>query len=223
MSVNKERDLAKKYIEETKRHVFLTGRAGSGKTTLLKEIIAGNKKNTVVVAPTGVAAINAGGVTIHSLLQLPFTAFAPTNQAVDPDIFMNPSTLMGQLKISKDKRVVIQAMDLLIIDEISMVRPDLLDAVDLVLRKIRKNSSPFGDVQVLMVGDLYQLPPVVKDHEWHFLKNIYQSPYFYSALVWQKVKLIPIELKKIYRQKDQQFVDILNKVREGTATEKDVA
>jgi len=223
MSVNKERDLANKYIEETKRHVFLTGRAGSGKTTLLKEIISSNKKNTVVVAPTGVAAINAGGVTIHSLLQLPFTAFAPTSQPVDPDIFMNTSMLLSQLKISKEKRAVIQAMDLLIIDEISMVRPDLLDAVDLVLRKIRKNRSPFGDVQVLMVGDLYQLPPVVKDHEWSILKNIYQTPYFFSALVWQKVKLIPIELKKIYRQTDQQFVDILNKVREGKVEEKDIA
>ncbi len=222
MAVNEERALAKTFIEDTKRHIFLTGRAGSGKTTLLKEIIDTNQKNTVVIAPTGVAAINAGGVTIHSLFQLPFTAFIPMDGTVNPDLFSTPKMLLKHLRLSREKRAVIQAMDLLIIDEISMVRPDLLDSVDLVLRTVRKSPLPFGDTQILMVGDLFQLPPVIKDFEWNVLRQFYKTPYFFSAQVWQRTKLIPIELKKIYRQTDLNFVNVLNKVREGTASEPEI-
>ena len=227
MAINKERELAKVFIEDTKRHIFLTGRAGSGKTTLLKEIIAANKKNTIVVAPTGVAAINAGGVTIHSMFNLPLTGFIPSTEVpnhelANPDTFTHRTALAGHMKFSKEKRAVLQAVDLLIIDEISMVRPDLLDALDFVLRKVRKNNLPFGDLQLLMVGDLYQLPPVIKDYEWQVLQHYYKGPYFFHAQVWKWAKLVPIELKKIYRQKDQRFVEILNKVREGTVEQSDI-
>ena len=220
--MNEERALASEFILNTKRHVFLTGRAGSGKTTLVKEVIEQTEKNCMVLAPTGVAAINAGGVTIHSFFQLPTTAFVPNEQTVNLDIFSNRYTLRKQQKYSKEKRAIMQSLDLLIIDEISMVRPDLLDAMDYMLRMVRKNRQPFGDLQVLMVGDLYQLPPVVKDHEWQVLQDFYKGPYFFNAQVWKETKMVPIELKKIYRQSNPEFVSILNNIREGNVTATDI-
>lgn len=222
MEKNEERDLALAFILHTKRHIFLTGRAGSGKTTLVKEVLEKADKNCLVVAPTGVAAINVGGVTIHSFFQLPTTAFVPNEQAVDLDYFSNREALRKHMKFSKEKRAIMQALDLLIIDEISMVRPDLLDAVDYMLRIVRKNRQPFGDLQVLMVGDLYQLPPVMKNHEWEVLQEFYKGPYFFNATLWQHTKMIPIELKKIYRQSNPEFVNILNSIREGKVTAEDL-
>ena len=164
------------FINQTNRSVFLTGKAGTGKTTLLKEIIATTHKNTVVVAPTGIAALNANGVTIHSLYQLPFAAFIPNDQPLAHFSnfvkFENRDTLARHFKMNATKRSVIQNAELLIIDEVSMLRADILDAMDFMLRKVRRNESPFGGVQVLFIGDLLQLPPVVKNEEWEVLKQL---------------------------------------------------
>ena len=165
-----------KFINQTHRSVFLTGKAGTGKTTLLREIIQTTHKNTVVVAPTGIAALNAGGVTIHSMFQLPFGGFIPDNSSPhfsENTKFETRATLRRHFKMSGLKKSVIKNMELLIIDEVSMLRADLLDAMDFMMQTVRKKTSPFGGVQVLYIGDLLQLPPVIRDEEWRTLKTYY--------------------------------------------------
>ena len=219
--------IASKFINNTNKNVFLTGKAGTGKTTFLKHIIKHTYKNAVIVAPTGIAAINAGGVTIHSMFQLPFGAFLPsreTNIEFNENQKINtPNTLMRGLQLNATKRRLLQELELLIIDEVSMLRADLLDAIDTVLKSIRrKNNIPFGGVQVLFIGDLLQLPPVVKDDEWRFLKTHYRTAFFFDAQVLQENKPLYIELDKIYRQADNTFISILNNLRNNQVTKQDI-
>jgi len=203
LHTNPQIDLAFDYVNNTNKNIFLTGKAGTGKTTFLHRIKNEALKRSVVVAPTGVAAINAGGMTIHSFFQLPFGPYLPGNTR----------DVSRQRKFSGDKIRLIQSLDLLIIDEISMVRADLLDGIDDVLRRYKDHYKPFGGVQLLMIGDLHQLPPVVKDEEWHLLRTHYQTPYFFSSKALQGTEPVTIELKHIYRQSDNTFIDLLNKVR----------
>jgi len=213
------------FINTTDRNVFLTGKAGTGKTTFLKYIIENTHKKTIVAAPTGIAAINAGGVTLHSLLQLPFGAFIP-QRITPPQVngqFTTLFNLFSNLRFNKSKRQLIQEMELLIIDEVSMLRADLLDCIDHMLRYLRKKKDqPFGGAQLLFIGDLLQLPPVVKEDEWNILKEYYQSSYFFEAQALTSQSLIHIELEKIYRQSDDQFISILNRFRENQQTEEDI-
>lgn len=202
---NPELDLAYDYVANTNRNIFLTGRAGTGKTTFLHRIKHEIVKRMAVVAPTGVAAINAGGMTIHSLFQLPFGPYLPGNTR-DP---------ARQRKFSGEKIRLIQSLDLLVIDEISMVRADLLDGVDDVLRRYRDHYKPFGGVQLLLIGDLHQLPPVVKDEEWGVLRPHYPTPYFFSSHALGQTQPVVVELKHIYRQSDNTFIDLLNRVRDN--------
>jgi hypothetical protein len=220
--------LASKFVNHTNKHIFLTGKAGTGKTTFLKHIIQYTHKKAVIVAPTGIAAINAGGVTIHSLFQLPFGSFVPVNQTTissNPNLKLNdPASLMRGMQMNNNKRALLREMELLIIDEVSMLRADLLDAIDVVLRSVRRQShKAFGGVQVLFIGDLLQLPPVVKDYEWDALKKYYNSIYFFDARVLQNDKPLYIELEKIYRQDDDVFISLLNNLRNNKVTAQDVA
>ncbi|MDQ6610647.1 MAG: helix-turn-helix domain-containing protein [Bacteroidota bacterium] len=208
--------LATDLVNYTSRHIFLTGKAGTGKTTFLKYIKEQAKKNTVIVAPTGVAAINAGGVTIHSFFQLPLSPFIPETRGfnLNGEEANNKHTLLGRLRLNTERRKILQELELLIIDEISMVRADVLDAIDLVLRHIRgRHLEPFGGVQVLFIGDMFQLPPVVKEHEWSILRDYYQSPYFFDSQVLMEEPPVYIEFTKIYRQSEDVFIGLLNKVR----------
>ncbi|MES2733765.1 MAG: helix-turn-helix domain-containing protein [Bacteroidota bacterium] len=218
---------AVKFINQTNRHIFLTGKAGTGKTTFLKKIIQQTHKKTIVVAPTGIAAINAGGVTIHSQFQLPFGAFIPSRQfqITDPNLpIQTPDSLLRHMQMNITKRNVLKELELLIIDEVSMLRADILDAIDHVLKTIRKNhSSSFGGVQVLFIGDLHQLPPVVKDIEWQLLQNYYKSILFFNAQVLAQDPPLYIELDKIYRQSDPTFIDLLNNLRNNRITKEDIA
>ncbi len=214
-----------KFINQTNKSIFLTGKAGTGKTTLLKEIIATTHKNTVVVAPTGIAALNAGGVTIHSLFQLPFGGFIPDTtdpQFADSFKLESKSTLGRHFKMSAVKRNVIKSMELLIIDEVSMLRADLLDAIDFMMQTVRKNRRPFGGAQVLFIGDLLQLPPIVKPQEWRFLSKYYQGKYFFHSHVISQNPPLYIELDKIFRQTDNQFIEVLNNLRNNTITTDDL-
>jgi len=221
---NYEQYIAEQFVLNTGKNIFLTGKAGTGKTTFLHNIVKQSKKQTMVVAPTGVAAINAGGMTIHSVFQLPLTAFVPQqNSGLDPTNFTDWTNLRTLHNMRKEKINLIKELDLLIIDEISMVRADLLDAIDFSLKKYRRNNLPFGGVQILAIGDLFQLAPVIKDHIWFTLKNYYNSIYFFSSLAWKNANALTIELKKIYRQKDEHFVNLLNNVRWGKHTPKDIA
>jgi len=205
MQDNPEQKLAYDFVEHTNRNIFLTGKAGTGKTTFLKRIKELSGKRMVVVAPTGVAAINAGGVTIHSFFQMPFGP-------VVPEII---ESQLANKKFNKRKVDVIRTMNLLIIDEISMVRADMLDAIDSVLRRYRQNSSPFGGTQVLMIGDIYQLSPVVKREEQHIIKRYYTTPYFFSSKVYRECNAVGIELFHVFRQKEKKFINILNEIREN--------
>jgi len=215
-----------RFINQTNTSIFLTGKAGTGKTTLLKEIIATTHKNTVVVAPTGIAALNANGVTIHSMFQLPFGAFIPDNKQLplfsDTVKFENRDTLGRHFKMNNVKRSVIRNMELLIIDEVSMLRADILDAMDFMLRRVRRADKPFGDVQVLFIGDLLQLPPVVKNEEWDILKNYYRGMFFFHSHVMQQFPPLYIELDKIFRQTDAEFIDVLNNLRHNKITQDDI-
>ncbi|MCC6383789.1 MAG: AAA family ATPase [Bacteroidia bacterium] len=213
--MNKQLPLAKNFALHTAEHLFITGNAGTGKTTLLKEIVKETYKKTLVAAPTGVAAINAGGVTIHSLFHLPVTSFIPAYDSCDPQLFSNRYMLLRQLRLPKEKIKLIRQVELLIIDEASMVRSDVLDAIDFVLQTIRKIKKPFGGVQIMMIGDLFQLPPVVKEQEWNQLQAYYRSPYFFDSLVWQQAAAVHIELKEVFRQQDEQFIRLLNNIRHG--------
>lgn len=208
METNEQTQLAWNIIETTNTNLFLTGKAGTGKTTFLRRLKTESSKRIIVVAPTGIAAINAEGVTIHSFFQLSFAPFIPDAQY---------KTKEQQYRFSKQKIRVIQNIDTLVIDEISMVRADLLDAVDSVLRRFRKNQQPFGGVQMVMIGDLGQLAPVAKDDEWQLLSRYYETPYFFSSLALKRTRYAIVELKTVYRQNDLRFLDILNKVRDNCA------
>ena len=214
------------FVEDTDEHLFLTGRAGTGKTTFLKYICTHTRKQCAVVAPTGVAAINAGGETIHSFLQLPFGPFVPGTVGGfgrQEGGAQDKHSLLANLRLRDTKLKLLRKLELLIIDEVSMVRADLLDSIDLVLRHVRKNwVQPFGGVQVLFIGDLFQLPPVATDTDWEILRHYYPSPYFFEAKALQEQPLVYIELKKIYRQKEQAFIDILNRIRSGQTWPEDV-
>lgn len=213
------------FINQTNRSVFLTGKAGTGKTTLLKEIIQTTHKNCVVVAPTGIAALNAGGVTIHSMFQLPFGGFIPDNSLpnfTENSKFKSRATLSKNFKMSSLKKAVIRNMELLIIDEVSMLRADLLDAIDFMIQLVRKNKKPFGGVQVLFIGDLLQLPPVINDFEWQILRKYYNGKFFFNAHVIIQNPPIYIELSKIFRQTDNTFISILNNLRNNQINPNDI-
>jgi hypothetical protein len=212
-TLNPELNLAWNFVEKTDRNIFLTGKAGTGKTTFLHNIKQESLKRLVVVAPTGVAAINAKGVTIHSFFQMPFGPIIP-----DGSQFKNTGNY--KMKFSKQKIDIIRSLDLLIIDEISMVRADLLDAINLVLKRYKDRTKVFGGVQVLMIGDLQQLSPVVKPNDWSILKPYYDTAYFFSSKVFQEANAISIELKHIYRQDNQKFIKILNEIRTNKLTQK---
>jgi hypothetical protein len=220
-------ELAAKFINLTSRHIFLTGKAGTGKTTFLRNLISLTHKKAVIVAPTGIAAINAAGVTIHSLFQLPFGTFLPKNTVTDSDQayqhYHTPKSIIRHLNMNATKRRILHDLELLIIDEVSMLRADLLDAIDVILRYVRKNNLPFGGIQVLFIGDLYQLPPVVKNEEWTLMSSFYKSVFFFDALVLEKNPPVYIELEKIYRQADDTFINLLNNLRNNQVTEQDVA
>ncbi|NLH33145.1 MAG: AAA family ATPase [Lentimicrobium sp.] len=218
--------ITSKYINNTNRHVFLTGRAGTGKTTFLKKVFHSTHKKCVIAAPTGVAAINAGGVTLHSLLQLPFGCFVPAEILSDiQEIAIKistPATILKEMRFSRIKLSLLRELELLIIDEVSMLRADLLDAIDTILRLVRRNQEPFGGLQIFFVGDLLQLPPVVKDQEWWIISKWYKSPYFFEAKVLKENPPVYIELKKIFRQSDQAFIEILNNFRYNRPSQRDL-
>ncbi|WP_424960964.1 helix-turn-helix domain-containing protein [Ekhidna sp.] len=219
-------ELAANYVNTTNRHIFLTGKAGTGKTTFLRNIIRNTYKNAAVAAPTGIAAINAEGVTLHSLLQLPFGAYIPEDIPFsERNIQVNtPSSLFREAKFGAQKRKLINELELLIIDEVSMLRADLLDCIDATLRRLRKRRfDPFGGLQILFIGDLMQLPPVVKQEEASLLRQYYASPYFFEARALKENPPIRVELDKVYRQSDQYFIDLLNRLRHNELEYDDVA
>lgn len=213
--------LAAELVNNTAENIFLTGKAGTGKTTFLKYIHTQTQKQNAIVAPTAVAAINAGGVTMHSFFQLPFEPFLPVRSFGNDQGVADRNNLFKKIMLSSIKRKVMEEIELLIIDEVSMLRCDKLDAIDAILKGVRKNERPFGGVQVLFIGDMYQLPPVTPDNEWEILKEHYASPFFFDARVIQEMDMTCIELKKMYRQKEQKFIDILNNVRNNQVTEYD--
>ena len=205
--VNRELSLAWEIIENTGSNLFLTGKAGTGKTTFLKKLRECSEKRMVVLAPTGVAAINASGVTIHSFFQLPFAPYIPGKGFLTKD--------KKFLNVSKQKKALINSLSLLVIDEISMVSPDVLDAIDSILRRLRHSTRPFGGIQLLLIGDLRQLPPVVTNEDWEQLKTIYSSAYFFESKALKQAGFQTIELSTVYRQTDREFINILNKIRDG--------
>jgi hypothetical protein len=207
-------DLAYRFVTETQESIFLTGKAGTGKTTFLKYLQNHCAKNIVVAAPTGVAAINAGGVTLHSLFQLPFHPFIPTEA--------NRFELLKNIRYQKQRITLLRKMELLVIDEVSMVRADVMDAIDAILKSVRRNHTvPFGGVQLLLIGDLYQLPPVAKNDEWNLLKDYYNSTFFFDSIAIKELQPLLIELTIIYRQKEESFVELLNKVRNNIMERED--
>ena len=210
METNKELNNAWDFVENTGKSIFLTGKAGTGKTTFLKRLAAESRKRMIVVAPTGVAAINAGGVTIHSFFQLPLSPYVPN------------SVSKNRYDFGKEKRKILRTLDILVIDEISMVRSDLLDAIDSVLRRFRDHGRPFGGVQLLMIGDLQQLTPVVTPEDERILAPFYDTPYFFGSHALQLTDYVTIELKKVYRQQDTAFIDILNHIRDGKLLPQDL-
>lgn len=217
-------ELAAKFISSTNRSIFLTGKAGTGKTTFLRGLQKSTYKVVCVVAPTGIAAINAGGMTIHSMFQVPPCTFIPdSTEELNGARFQNAISLLRQQRMSREKIKVIRRMELLVIDEVSMLRADLLDALDAIMRSVRRvQNRPFGGVQLLFIGDLLQLPPVVKDDEWAVLSRYYKSPFFFDAQVLKSNPPVTIELDKIYRQSDEQFIAVLNNLRNNSVSAKDV-
>lgn len=214
MNTNPELELANTLIAQTDTNIFLTGKAGTGKTTFLRSLVKESPKRMIILAPTGIAAINAEGMTIHSFFQLPFAPYIP-------------GTAFGgdakyRFRFGKEKLNIMRSIDLLVIDEISMVRADLLDAIDDVLRRFRRNSKPFGGVQLLLIGDIQQLPPVAKNDEWQMLSEYYDSPYFFSSHALKETSFCTIELKKVYRQSDARFLSLLNAIRENRCTSNDL-
>lgn len=214
------------FVCDTDENIFLTGKAGSGKTTFLRYIQSQTKKRSAIVAPTGIAAINAGGETIHSFLQLPFTPFVPGTAGGFGTAGGNVEdkhSLLARLRLRDTKLQLLRKLQLLIIDEVSMVRADLLDAMDLVLRHVRRRyDRPFGGLQVVFIGDMFQLPPVVPQEDWEILRRFYPGAYFFDSQVIRQYPPLYIELSKVYRQKDKTFVDILNRIRTGNVTHNDI-
>jgi hypothetical protein len=220
-------ELASQFVNSTNSPIFLTGKAGTGKTTFLRSLGDLTYKKYVVVAPTGIAALHAKGVTIHSQFLLPLGSFLPTQE---PDgnfgtgaNFYTQQTLSRRHPLNSARRGVLKSIDLLIIDEVSMLRADILDAIDFRLKTVKRNfNEPFGGVQVLMIGDLFQLPPIVKDHEWRVLGKFYKSMHFFEAQALRNSGMVYLELDKIFRQQDNTFIEILNNLRENKVTENDV-
>ncbi|MFN2423704.1 MAG: ATP-dependent RecD-like DNA helicase, partial [Cryomorphaceae bacterium] len=218
--------LAARLINNTGRHIFLTGKAGTGKTTFLHNLARATHKNCVTVAPTGIAALNAGGVTIHSQFLLPFGSFIPGDnpQITRAGAFYTRHDLARRHPLNSPRKKVLRSIDLLIIDEVSMLRADVLDAIDYRLRSVKGNyRQSFGGVQLLMIGDLYQLPPIVKDHEWDVLREHYKSAHFFESQGLAQSGFVYVELDKIFRQSDSRFIDVLNNLRNDTCTAEDLA
>ena len=205
-------EIAFDIVENTRRNVFLTGEAGTGKTTFLKRVLKDTEKKCVVVAPTGVAAINAGGSTIHSMFGLPTRMFLPTMNEVDPNQAQNIPMLQSHFRYPKIKLDLFKNLDLLVIDEISMVRADLFDAIDESLRFSRRSKLPFGGVQLLLIGDLYQLPPVVKQNEKPLLDSFYDSEFFFDSRAYADLNVLQLKLDKVYRQTHRTFISLLNNI-----------
>ena len=210
MEKNSELRHAWDFVEHTGISIFLTGKAGTGKTTFLRTLKEKSSKRSIIVAPTGVAAINAGGMTIHSFFQLPLSPFVPE------------ANFKNRFDYSKEKRKIIRTLDLLIIDEISMVRSDVLDAIDSVLRRFREHEKPFGGVQLLMIGDLQQLTPVVTPEDEVILQRYYDTSYFFGSKALRSISYVTIELTHVYRQQDEEFITLLNNIREGQVSETDL-
>jgi uncharacterized protein YpbB len=224
-SINDPAAFTERFINQTNQCIFLTGKAGTGKTTLLRKIVETTHKQTVIVAPTGIAALNAGGVTIHSFFGLPFGGYIPEfipEPVVAGSIKLETKTsLRRHFHYNSTKQRLMRSMELLIIDEVSMLRADLLDAIDLSLRFVRRIDAPFGGVQVLFIGDLLQLPPVIKPEEWQYLQKYYKGIFFFNAQVLQEHPPVHIELNKIFRQDDETFIAVLNNLRNNTITQSD--
>jgi ATP-dependent DNA helicase PIF1 len=212
------------FIEYTNQNIFLTGKAGTGKTTLLKRIKAESRKKMVIVAPTGVAAMNAKGTTINSFFQLPTGSFFPGDIALEnlQSGILSIQSVVGDISYNREKKNLLNEIELLVIDEVSMVRCDLLDVIDAILRSVRKNSLPFGGVQVLLIGDLYQLPPVAKREDWAFMKQAYASPYFFESYVVRRNPVLQVELTTVFRQTEPEFINILNSIRNNQISETDL-
>jgi len=221
IQTNPQLQLAYDFVQYTDQHIFLTGKAGTGKTTFLHQLRKSSPKRMIVVAPTGVAAINAGGVTIHSFFQMSFGPQIPhdPNQPRNITASENGNAAVGIKRFSREKINIMRSLDLLVIDEISMVRADVLDGIDEVLRRFRNRNKPFGGVQLLMIGDLQQLAPIVKDDEWDLLKDYYENCFFFSSRALKRSQWVAIELTQIFRQSDQHFIDLLNKIRENNIDE----
>jgi hypothetical protein len=216
MLISNPYECAMEFAVNTDRDIFITGKAGTGKTTFLHKFREETAKQVAIVAPTGVAAINAGGTTIHSFFQLPFTPFAPTPEG--------RSSLISRIKMNKRRRSVIRELEVLVIDEISMVRADVLDAIDAVLRSIRnRREEPFGGVQMIFIGDMHQLSPVAKTDEWSIISDYYDSVYFFSSHVIQKYPPTYIEFDRIFRQSDNQFINVLNEVRNNSLSSEGIS
>ncbi len=214
---NKEWQQALQIIQYTRRSLFLTGKAGTGKSTFLRYVAKNTKKKFVILAPTGIAAINAGGQTLHSFFKLPFHPLLPN------DSRYNTRNIRKTLKYSGITTKLLRELDLIIIDEISMVRADIIDFIDKILRIYCRNMrEPFGGKQLLLVGDIFQLEPVVKEDEWRLMQPFYSSAYFFSAKIWQEMQLVSIELRKVYRQSDEDFIRVLDRIRENAATKTDI-
>lgn len=213
------------FVNQTNQQLFLTGKAGTGKTTFLKYIKENSHKKMAITAPTGVAAMNAGGTTLHALFWLPFGTFVedyPLQWNEQDSHIYNKSRLFSTIKLTRQRRAILQELELLVIDEVSMVRADTLDAIDVILKSVRRDMRPFGGVQMLFIGDLYQLPPVVREHEWQVLRDHYSSPFFFDAKVLREHPPVILELNKIYRQKDGDFIDLLNNIRNNECTVEDL-
>ena len=214
---NQEWQQALQIIQYTRRSLFLTGKAGTGKSTFLRYVAQNTKKKYVILAPTGIAAINAGGQTLHSFFKLPFHPLLPN------DSRYNVRNMRKTLKYNGELIKLLRELELIIIDEISMVRADIIDFIDRVLRIYCRNMrEPFGGKQLLLVGDIFQLEPVVKEDEWRLMQPFYASAYFFSAKVWQQMQLVSVELRKVYRQSDSDFIAILDRIRENAATDADL-
>ena len=213
---NKEWQDALQIVNFTRRSLFLTGKAGTGKSTFLRYVVKNTKKKCVVLAPTGIAAINAGGQTLHSFFKLPFHPLLPN------DVRYDRRHIKETLKYTSERRKLLREVELIIIDEISMVRADIIDFIDKVLRIYTRNYEPFGGKQLLLVGDIFQLEPVLKEEDRQLLHPFYQSAYFFNAKVWQQMRLVSIELRKVYRQSDSNFVAMLDRIRQNHATQQDL-
>ncbi|HET8839299.1 MAG TPA: helix-turn-helix domain-containing protein [Flavobacteriaceae bacterium] len=219
-------ELAAEFVNSTSQHIFLTGKAGTGKTTFLREIAKTTHKNFVIVAPTGVAALNANGVTIHSQFLFPFGSFLPEEVQLGNEPhgnFFNRNKLARRHPLNSVRKQVLRNIDLLIIDEVSMLRADMLDAIDYRLKSVKGNfKQAFGGVQLLMIGDMFQLPPIVKNHEWNVLKNFYAGPHFFESLALKKSGFAYIEFDKIFRQSENDFIEILNNIRNNSCTNENI-